>query len=117
MGTPSANRTYDGFKRNTGQKTEIMPFRIYSSQKELLSNCYTGNSSILIRLLLEHYFAGKLPEVAQEYLNITRSGPAPTVSIAEIVKVYEETGSISEAAYNVGVSQQRVDQILNPKIK
>lgn len=56
------------YSRNTGQKTEIAAFRIYASQKQLLDDCYTGNSSALVRILLKHYFAGKLPEIAQEYL-------------------------------------------------
>jgi hypothetical protein len=72
MATPAKNRVFDGFNKNTGRSTEVIAVRVFSSQKDLLSNCYTGNSSILIRLLLEHYFAGKLPEVAREFLNITR---------------------------------------------
>lgn len=72
MAATSNNRVFDGFNRNTGQKTEVIAARVYSSQKELLENCYTGNTSVLIRLLLQHYFDGKLPDIAREYLSITR---------------------------------------------
>jgi hypothetical protein len=72
MSTFSNNRIFDGFNKNTGQSTEVMAVRVFSSQKELLNNCYTGNTSVLIRLLLKHYFEGKLPEVAKEFLQLTR---------------------------------------------
>ena len=68
MAAPSSNRVLDGFNKNTGQKTEVMAVRIFSSQKELLDTCYTGNGSALVRLLLKHYFDGKLPDVAAEFL-------------------------------------------------
>jgi len=60
-------RTFDGFYRTTGKKTKMAGFRIYQEQADKLKSDYEGNTSVLVRLLLEQYFNGELPEVETKY--------------------------------------------------
>jgi hypothetical protein len=65
MEFPKADGTpiYDGYYRTTGQKTAAMTFRIYEEQRLKLTEDYGSNTSVLVRLLLEEFFAGRLPMV------------------------------------------------------
>lgn len=72
MDTPGSElaevtRTFDGYYRKTGKKTKMAGFRIYQEQADKLKLDYAGNTSVLIRLLLEKYFNGELPQVETEY--------------------------------------------------
>ena len=60
-------RAYDGYHRNTGRKTEMAAFRIFADQNAVLSAKYSGNRSVLVRILLEQFLSGTLPSVEAEF--------------------------------------------------
>lgn len=75
MTTQNSKRVLDGFNKNTGQQTEVIAARVFADQKAKLNTEYEGNASALIRLLLEEYFAGRLPMAKikfQQFLNTTK---------------------------------------------
>jgi hypothetical protein len=43
-------------------------FFIYKEHSKILEESYQGNSSALVRLLMDHFFGGKLPEI-EEFKN------------------------------------------------
>lgn len=66
-GVSAMKRRFDGWYRTTGAKTIQTGFRIYKSQLERLKLEYEGNTSALVRFLLEKYFAGELPEIEAQF--------------------------------------------------
>lgn len=57
---------YD-WNKPSGNKTEIKGFRIFSYQRERLTKEYDGNTSALVRFLLDKYFNDKLPAAKIEF--------------------------------------------------
>lgn len=62
MSSPSI-RIFDGHYKITGKKTVATAFRIYQEQADKLKQVYDGNTSVLVRMLLDKFFSGELPEV------------------------------------------------------
>jgi len=54
---------FDGFHRRTGKRSINTAFRIYEDQNKILKRKYVGYSSVIIRILLEKFLAGELPDV------------------------------------------------------
>ena len=61
--TPLPTLVYDGFHRRTGKRSVNTAFRIYEDQYKSLKRKYVGYSSVVIRLLLEKFLSGELPDV------------------------------------------------------
>lgn len=66
-GVSAMRRRFDGWYKTTGQKTIQAGFRIYLEQHKKLKKEYEGNTSALVRLLLEKYFAGEFPEIEAQF--------------------------------------------------
>ena len=64
-------RAYDGYHRNTGRKTEMAAFRIFTDQNAALTAKYSGNRSALVRILLERFLSGTMPSVEAEFKQLT----------------------------------------------
>lgn len=64
---PIPTRLFDGFHKKTGRKTKFTGVRIYLTQFEELTERYPGNISVLMRLFLDRYLAGELPELQKEF--------------------------------------------------
>lgn len=62
MGSPSI-RIFDGHYKTTGKKTVSVGFRLFKEQADRLKLAYDGNTSAVVRMLLEKLFNGELPEV------------------------------------------------------
>ena len=114
MKTTQTVRAFDGYHKNTGRKTELASFRIFKDQNAELSLRYTGNRSVLTRILLEQFLSGKLPSVEAEFEQITKKTHIPLA--AAIIDTYATTNNTpSETAAEIGVSAQRAHQILHPE--
>lgn len=64
---PNQTRAFNGYNKQTGKKTCMTGFRIYKAQHETLLGSYSGNASALVRILLEEYFNGTLPDVEAKF--------------------------------------------------
>ena len=61
-------RIYDGHHRKTNRPTIMTSMRIFKDQRvKLIAQGYDGNSSVLIRLLLDKFFADEIPDVREKY--------------------------------------------------
>ena len=56
-------RVFDGFHRRTGRVSINTAFRIYEEQYKILKRKYEGNASVIIRILLDKFINGELPDV------------------------------------------------------
>jgi hypothetical protein len=59
-------RIFDGYRRKTGKKCMTTGFFIFEEQNQILRTRYVGTASIVIRLLLEKFLSGDLPEIEQQ---------------------------------------------------
>lgn len=59
-------RIFDGYRRKTGKKSVSTGFFIFEEQNQILRTQYVGTASIVIRLLLEKFLSGGLPEIEQQ---------------------------------------------------
>jgi hypothetical protein len=73
MTNSPASRIFDGFNRHTGQKTEVVGIRVFASQKQRLNEEFDGNASALVRILLDKYFSGSLPDVEKEFQHFIKT--------------------------------------------
>lgn len=55
------------WNKPAGNKTEIKGFRIFTYQRERLNQDYNGNTSALVRFLLDKYFDNKIPAAKIEF--------------------------------------------------
>jgi hypothetical protein len=60
---PGTPRAFDGFYRKPNKKTKMATFRIYEEDFVKLKTDYEGNMGLLVRVMLEQFFQGKLPSV------------------------------------------------------
>lgn len=58
------------YRRPADRRTTTITFRIYQDQDSKLRENYDGNSSALIRFLLDKYFNGELTAVVKEFHNL-----------------------------------------------
>lgn len=56
-------RVFDGFYRKQGRKTKQATFRVYEEDFVKLKADYPENMGLVIRILLEQFLAGKLPDI------------------------------------------------------
>jgi len=61
------------WNKPAGTKTEIRGFRIFKYQNERLVAEYQGNTSALVRFLLDKYFNDKLPAAKIEFEALIKS--------------------------------------------
>lgn len=65
--TSQPERIYDGFYRKMGRASKNTTFRIYTDQWYILKRKYGGNVAVIVRLLLDRFIKGELPDVEVEY--------------------------------------------------
>lgn len=56
-------RVFDGFYRKQGRKTKQATFKVYEEDFIKLKADYPENMALVIRILLEQFILGNLPEV------------------------------------------------------
>jgi hypothetical protein len=66
-------RIFDGYHRTTGKPGRNAAFYIYQEQHDRLRTQYAGVASIIVRLLLEKFLDGQLPEVEQQLEELKKS--------------------------------------------
>ena len=77
MATPQTieNRTdtkdtqIPSYRRPADRPTTTLGVRIYKDQVSKLDDCYEGNSSALVRFLLDKYFNNEFPSLVKEFHN------------------------------------------------
>jgi len=69
----NTKRIFDGYHRNTGRKTTMKTFRIFAEDAKNLSENFAGNSSVVVRAVLEMFFKGELPQVTERIKQIIGS--------------------------------------------
>ena len=66
-------RIFDGYHRKTGKPGRNAAFFIFVDQHEQLRTRYVGMASIVVRLLLEKFLNGELPEIDQQLQELKKS--------------------------------------------
>ena len=61
------NRIFDGHFRKPEKKTVTMTLRVFEDQADIMKEKYEGNSSVIVRLLLDRFLKGLEPEVEDKY--------------------------------------------------
>lgn len=68
-----ANKTVPWYRKMADRRKLPKTFNIYKEHLDILNSPrYKENSSALVRLLMDKYFSGKLPEVEKEFDDLTR---------------------------------------------
>jgi hypothetical protein len=57
---------FDGYHRKTGKRSIRTTFKIFEDQQNILKRKYVGYSSVIIRILLEKFLGGELPDVEEQ---------------------------------------------------
>ena len=63
VNTENSSRIFDGFRKVTGRKTTLTAFRVYKEQYDFLKSKYEGNTSVVIRFILDKLLNGDMPDV------------------------------------------------------
>jgi hypothetical protein len=68
MDTPQTlqNQHIPIWRRPADRRTKSVGFRIFKDQDSKLKEKFEGNSSALIRILIDMYFGGELPSVDEK---------------------------------------------------
>jgi hypothetical protein len=61
--------TVPAHRRPADRPTTTLGVRIYKDQIVKLDDCYEGNSSALVRFLLDKYFNNEFPTLVKEFHN------------------------------------------------
>jgi hypothetical protein len=65
--------------KSTGRKTAIRGVRLYETQLQKLNSPeYSGNASVLVRLLLEEFFADRIPSVKMKFHKLLNDSESKT---------------------------------------